>query len=253
MRAQDGPAVQIVTAGSPGSGGGPAFMPLERLPVGISLSTSVGYDTNVGTSSGNERPSFYSSAGVNVSYSFGTERTRASFNWAVGTSYYSDGVNGSFGHYEPDSSLNTTISHLVSERLSLSASIHAKYSQEPDFAAALGENRRSGNYFSTSDSISASYQWLERFSTVTSYSIGIISYEDEPLSTALNRYDHSISQQFRFLLLPLTTVFGQYGFSTALYDSGNRNSYSHVFSVGIDQTLGPRLHGSLSAGGQLYS
>src|SRR5881409_627216 len=66
----DGPAVQVFTSSSSSSssssngGGGPVLMPLERLPVGVSLSVSAGYDTNVGTTSANESGSFYTSASL---------------------------------------------------------------------------------------------------------------------------------------------------------------------------------------------
>src|SRR5947208_14676395 len=71
----DGPAVQVFTSSSSSSsngGGGPVLMPLERLPVGVSLSVSAGYDTNVGTISANESGSFYTSASLALTYSFGT-------------------------------------------------------------------------------------------------------------------------------------------------------------------------------------
>ncbi len=249
-RAQSGPAVQIFTSAN---SGGMRIMPLERLPIGVSASVSAGYDTNVGSSSANDTGSFFSSANVGLTYSFGTERTRVGLSWGTGLTYYSRGGQGTFGDWEPDTSLNVSLSHGVSERLSLSAGIHAVYGVEPDFATGLSENRRSGNFFNTSDSITASYAWLERFSTVTSYSISVIKYDEEPLASLLNRYDHSISQQLRFLVLPLTTVVAQYGLSLAVYEVGDRGSMSQVFLAGVDQSLGPRLQGSLRAGAQLRS
>ncbi len=252
VRAQTGPTVQVFTSGN-ASGGGATFMPLERLPVAVSVSVSSGFDTNVGTSAGGKQSSFYTAASIGLTYSFGSERTRATVSWGTGLSYYANGAGGGFNEYQPDTSLNLSLSHLVSERLTLNSGIYAHYGIEPDFFTAAGENRRSGNYFYTADSLTASYQWLERVSTVTSYSIGVLMYTDEPLSTLLNRYDHGFSQQLRVLVLPTTTVFGQYGFSLATYDVGDRNSYSNTFSLGFSQTVGPRTQFSFSGGAQLYS
>src|SRR3954451_9761450 len=263
VEAQDGPAVQVFTSSN--GGGAPVLMPLEQLPVGVSVSVSAGYDTNVGTTSVNDQGSFYSSASLGLTYSFGTERTRVNLNWGTGITYYDNGAGAGFNDYQPDTSLSMSISHQVSERLTLNSGIYAHFGIEPDFASGAGENRRSGNYFYTSDSISASYQWLERLSTVTTYSIGILKYEDEAQSALLDRSDHGISQQFRFLLLPMTTLVAQYGFNLSTYDQDNtvtindgmlqsgRDSRSHSFSLGVEQTLGPRLQGSLHAGAQLFS
>src|SRR5690242_5353026 len=69
VEAQTGPAVEVFSSSN--GGAGPVLMPLERLPVGVSVSVSSGYDTNVGTASANERPSFYTSASLGLTYSFG--------------------------------------------------------------------------------------------------------------------------------------------------------------------------------------
>ena len=45
--AQSGPAVQIFTSTLPG--GGTRLMPLERLPLQVTVSANIGYDTNVDT------------------------------------------------------------------------------------------------------------------------------------------------------------------------------------------------------------
>src|SRR5947209_11060827 len=111
--AEDGPSVQVFTSGNPGVG--PIFMPFERLPVGVSLGIESGYDTNVGTNSSNEQSSFYSTASLGLSYSFGTERTRIGLTWGTSLTYYADGVNNGFGNYDPDTALHMTISHGVSE------------------------------------------------------------------------------------------------------------------------------------------
>ncbi|HEX8679032.1 MAG TPA: outer membrane beta-barrel protein, partial [Chthoniobacterales bacterium] len=105
----------------------------------------------------------------------------------------------------------------------------------------------------TADSIAASYTWLERFSTVSSYAIGVLNYDDDTRAQALNRFEHNFSQQFRFLLLPMTTLIGDYRVGIADYETGGRDAFSQFFLAGVSQTIGPRLQGSLFAGAQLRS
>src|SRR5437588_2162817 len=145
----DGPAVQVFSSSST-SGSAQVLMPLERLPIGVSVSVSAGYDTNVGTAAANEHGSFYSSASLALTYSFGSERTRVNINWGTGITYYDNGSGAGFNDYQPDTSLNMSISHQVSERLTLSSGIYAHFGIEPDFSSGATENRRSGNYFYTS-------------------------------------------------------------------------------------------------------
>lgn len=245
--AQTGPSVEVYTSSTPT---GPRLLPFERLPFRVTVSVEGGYDTNVGTSSGDDLGTFFSSASVALSYGFGTERTRATLSWATHATYYSNDYGDSFD-VDPQSALQLSLSHAVSERLNLNAGIYAYYGIEPDFYTGVGENRRSGNFFHTADSFSASYQWLERFSTVTTYTLGILEYEDDGLGSALNRIDNGLSQQFRFMLLPMTTLIADYRVFFADYDTEGRDATSQFFLVGVSQTLGPRTQGSVFGGAQV--
>jgi len=223
-------------------------MPLERLPVQVTVSVNTGYDSNVNTTALDDQGSFFSSANVSLIYSFGTERTRVSTSTSASVSYYDSPDRSGVDLTLPELNLNLGVSHAVSERLSLSGSIRVFYGSEPDFSLELGQNRRIGNYFYTGDSISASYQWLERFSTVTSYSFGAILYEDEILSLLQDRFNHSFGQQVRFLFLPITTITADYSLGLVNYTLPNRNSTTYVLTGGLDQTIGPRLQGTLRVG-----
>ncbi|MDQ6623739.1 MAG: outer membrane beta-barrel protein, partial [Verrucomicrobiota bacterium] len=215
-------------------------------------SVNTGYDTNVSNSDTGGANSFFTSASLGLTYSFGTERTRGSLSWGAGATYYSNGKNDRFD-FNPDTSLQLSLSHDVSERLSLNLASTIRYGIEPDFAAGVGENRRSGNYFYTSDSISAPYKWLERFSTVTTYSFAVLHYNDDSFGTLLNRFDNNLSQQFRFLFLPMTNIIAEYRFGLVTYETANANSVAHFLLGGIDQTIGPHLVGSFRAGAEFRS
>ena len=224
-------------------------MPLEQSPVRVSVSVAAGYDTNAGTTQ-DDQGSFFSSASIGLTYSFGTERTRANISTSANLAYYDSPGRSGLDYSLPKLALNLGVTHAASERLNLTGNIVARYGDEPDFSLGVGQNRRSGKFFFTADSISASYQWLERFSTVSSYSFDTIQYEDEVLSAFQDRFGHSLNQQFRFLFLPMTTITADYGISVVNYSLPHRDSLTHSLLAGITQTVGPHVQGSFRAGAE---
>ncbi len=245
----DGPAVQVFTASGSGE---TQVVALERLPVKVTVSVNAGYDTNVGTSDIAQQNSFYSSASLSLSYPFGTERTRGNISTSASVTYYDNGEDGGF-QYDPNLGLQFSLAHDISPRLTLNSAVYLRYGIEPDFALGLGENRRSGNYFTTADSLSASYAWYERFSTVTTYTLNVVRYDDDAVGQFLNRWDHGFAQQFRFLLLPVTTIVGDYRLSVSQYQGDGQDSFAQFFLIGIDHTIGPHLQGSIRGGAELRS
>jgi hypothetical protein len=120
-----------------------------------------------------------------------------------GLTYY---YNRSIGQeYDINSGLTLTVSHQATPRLGLAAAAYLTYQSEPDFNTGIGINRRSGNYFYTNDKFSMAYQWTPRFSTATSYTLGVINYENSAISAYEDRFEHTFGNEFRYLLLPTTT------------------------------------------------
>jgi hypothetical protein len=250
---QTGPTVQIFTSTTPG--GGVRLQPLEHLPLDIQFSVIAGYDTNVDTTSDGQGSAF-TTATVNLNYSFGTERTRANLSTNANFSYYDEPARSGFDYTIPFLSLNLGVSHGVSERMSLNGTISAHYGNEPDFSKVEGQNRRVGNYFTMSDSISMSYAMLERVSTVTSYSFAMTQYgKDEMASLAQdtlslleNHVEHTVSQTVQFAFLPFTSLTANYSLQLVNYEVPRRDSTTHSVLLGISQTFGPHLSGVLHAG-----
>ncbi len=233
--------VQVPTEGS-GDGG----IPRWRLPVKISVSVNGGYDDNPNGGSSGSSGSAFVGAGLNLSYDFGTLRTRASLQSGTGFTYFPDLTSN---RYDPNLFLNLSVTHQVNLRATLTAAVSVSYRSEPDFSNTLSLDRRMGNYFSTSDSLSLSYQWLPRISTATSYSLGTVLYDDTSVADTHNRVDQSFSQSIRFLYLPVTTLVVDYGLSASLYNGGlDRNSLNQTLLVGFDHTVSPKLQGFLRGG-----
>lgn len=240
-----GPAVQVFTSNNSGASG--QLRPFDR-PINVTASINTGYDTNVSTDP-NAQGSFFTDANVSLSYVFGTPRFQGTLSTSAGFSYYNGAERSGF-NYTPNLGLALGMAYGVSERLSLTANVYAKYGIEPDFSVGTGLNRRSGNFFYSSTSLSASYLWLERFSTVTSYSLSFFKYEDDFVASYQDRFEHGIGQQLRFLLLPATTLVGEYRLGLVTYDSAGRDSSSNYLLIGIDDTLGPHIQLSVKGGAE---
>lgn len=220
----------------------------SRSPFRVSVSVREGYDDNIYTSKLAPVDSFYTNGNVTLDYKFGNARTQVAFQAFGGLSYYYDHPFGR--EYDINTGVGLTISHQATPRLGLGAAIYLAYQSEPDFNTGFGINRRSGNYFYTSDKFSTSYQWAPRFSTVTSYTLGALNYEDSSVGFFEDRFEHTFGNEFRFLVLPTTTAVAEYRFLITDYVDAPRDSTTHFVLGGLDHSFNPRFNVSLRGGAQ---
>jgi hypothetical protein len=218
----------------------------SRSPFHVSVSVREGYDDNVYTTKFDRIDSFFTNASVVLDYNFGSPRTQFDLRAVGGFTYY---YNRPFGQeYDINSSLSLGVNHKATPRLTLAASAYVTYQSEPDFNNNLGVNRRSGNFFYTADKFSVGYQWTPRFSTVTSYTLGVINYEDTTIGAYEDRFEHTFGNEFRFLTLPTTTLVGEYRYQIIDFDTSPRDSTGHFVLGGLDHTFNPRFNVSLRGG-----
>jgi hypothetical protein len=229
----------------------------SQVPFKVSISLRAGYDDNVSTTStaGGKQGSTYSSGSVVATYEFGSPRTRLTLRVNLGGTYYWDTIRNAGGtninNYDINNSLSLSLVHKATPRLTLSVAAYLTYKSEPDFTIAQGVDRRGGNYFFTEDKLGATYLWLPRFSTVTSYSLTVLNYEDSLIGQFSDRFENIFGNEFRFLVWPTTTLVGEYRvqFVSYIHQSG-RDSTSQFALGGLDHHFNPRLSGSVRAGGQ---
>ncbi len=186
--------------------------------------------------------SFFTSANAVLSYSFGTPRTSISLSSGTGITYYFENPR-----YDPNLYLRFSLKHKLTPRLTLSIASFTSYQAQPDLSTDLSANRRLGNFFRSNDSLSAAYQLTPRFSTVTSYRFSALEY-DSSTGSFQNRLQHRLGEELRFLLLPTTTISGEYRFGIVDFDVGSRDATSQTLLAGVDQTFSPQLNASLRAG-----
>ena len=218
----------------------------SRTPFHVSVAVREGYDDNVYTTHDNTVDSFFTNGSVVLDYKFGSQRTQLDLQVFGGLTYY---YNRPFGQeYDINSGLSLTVSHQATPRLGLSGALYLAYQSEPDFNTGIGLNRRSGNYFYSNDRFATSYQWAPRFSTVSSYTLGVINYEDSSISTYEDRVEHTFANEFRYLALPTTTLVGEYRYQLIVYDTALRDSMTHFVLAGVDHSFNPRFNISLRGG-----
>lgn len=220
-----------------------------KLPFHVSVSVRGGYDDNVNTTTFNREGSAFANANIAANYNFGSPRTQVSLASQVGFTYYSDSPDGIDHDINPN--LNLNITHKATPRLTLALTSYFTYQQQPDFNDFVGQNRRTGSYFYTSDRFSAAYAWAPRFSTVTSYSLVGLSYDDSSIGAFEDRTEHTFGNEFRFLLWPTTTLVAEYRLGIIAYENSSvlsRDSISHFFLAGFDHTFSPRVSITARAG-----
>ncbi|MBA2434420.1 MAG: outer membrane beta-barrel protein [Chthoniobacterales bacterium] len=216
------------------------------FPVLISLGARLGYDSNSRTT-GNTQGSAFSSQEITLSY----DRLRGATQ--IGLLAGAGVVERFTQKTDVNAFLNLSVSHRVSQRLSLSANVDTAYRVEPDFSTDVGPNQRAGNYFRTADSLAASYQWNRRFSTVTSASFRLIRYEDNFVAAFTDRNEYTLGEEFRFDFSRQTVLVANYRFLIVDYLSFPRDSLTHVALFGVEETFGPRLTAQARAGASFRS
>ena len=232
-------------------------------PFHVSVTVRGGYDDNVNLSSIDRRESFFTNAALGVTYDFGSPRTRLNLNAGVSGTYYWDdddvfsddefGDDDDSDDFALNAYLGFSITHRATPRLTLAASVSLAYLDRPGFdtfnSSFLNVERRSQNYFQTLDKFTVTYAWAPRFSTATSYTFGYVDFDDNLTSRYEDRFEHTFGNEFRFLLLPTTTLVGEYRLGIIDYlHQDFRNSMSHFFLAGVDHSFSPRFNISARAG-----
>lgn len=227
----------------------------SKFPFHVSASVRGGYDDNVSTSNDFKQESSFIGANLGIAYDFGDARTQITLGAGAGFTFYLDDIKDFTGVTTNDYDINTYISlnlsHKVNARLTLSTVDYLSYSSEPDFTIAQGINRRAGNYFYTNDKFTASYMWTPRFSTATSYTLGILHYDDDFIGMFSNRVENTFGNEFRFALQPATLLVAEYRFQVISYEDNNLDTNTHFVLGGFDHSFNPRFNVSVRAGAQI--
>ena len=215
----------------------------------LSGSLTGGYDDNVNlTPTGS--PSWYANPTVSFGYRFGSARLAMDLLTGGGINYYFDHPGGRY--YDPIIYLEFSLAYKVTPRLTLNFSTSSAYESQPELGTALSATFRLGNYFRSENLLSAHYRLSPRWSSVTGCSLSALEYASTAGSTR-DRLEQSFSQELRYLLLPTTTVSGEYRFSINEFQNTGGESTTQSLIAGVEQSFSPRFKADLRSGVQFRS
>ena len=222
------------------------------LPFQLSATLREGFDDNVDTASaGGEQSSWFTNAGAELAYAFGSPRAQLNLSTGGAITYYNERVG--VQNYDIDLHARFKLNLQVTPRLALTLNLHAAYLTEPEISFGIGFTRRSGNYFFSDDTGTLIYLWAPRFSTATSYTVVAINYDDAAIGMFEDQIQNTFANEFRFLLTPTTTISTDYRFQMVSFAHTPRDSTTHFFLGGIDHTFSPRFNISLRGGEEFRS
>jgi hypothetical protein len=240
------PTPESSIQGGPRTGG--VFSP---TPVKIYANLSAGYDDNVNTNTGPKQGSAFTSGNVILDYTFGNPRLQLILNGGAGGVYYFNRVTGQ--DYDIDLKGALGINYKASPRLTLGSTLLLDYLTEPSFDNPGGLNSRNGNYFYTTDNFFVTYQWSNRFSTKTSYTLEAYEYDNNAVAMFSNRTSHTFGNEFRLQLVPTTLLVAEGRYGIVSYQDSSLDSRTYFALGGIDHTFNPRFTGSIRGGAQFRS
>jgi hypothetical protein len=136
----------------------------------------------------------------------------------------------------------------INRSFSLTNNTFVSYENDPNYDIGLSVNRPTSGYFLLANTLSGTYQWNRRLSTVTSYSFNTIVYEDQSLEGEGYRR-HQFSNQFRYSFKRrLTgTLTYRYGFSE-YEDNEEGDGVNQSLLAGVDYNWNRRTSVSFKAG-----
>jgi hypothetical protein len=225
----------------------PVGMPGMRDKLQFTLSSSIGYDTNVSYASIDPQKS--ATAGVNgaISYKFGSPRFKVDAELTGGTTYYQNRPGGS---NDNNYHLVLGVDYQMNPRLSFSFDTDDAYLSQPDPQLIGGIAQFSGSYYYTNTGFNLQYSLRPRWALTAGFRLSGIKYEDEAINTFSGYSQQTYSLGAQFLFSPRSTLTFEYRYNPIQYNTDGLGSDGHYLTFGINQTLSPKLTLGLSGGAE---
>lgn len=223
----------------------------SKRPYRISLAIFEGYNSNVNTQQDNGVASMYTQISGGISYDFGTPRLELNTSLTAGLTYYYNQNGLDNDGLFPTGYLVIGAKYAATPKLDLSFSTSTGLLSAGNYSTPGAPNSFQGSYILSDSTLGASYRWMPKFTTVTTYNPRIFYFADQNYNDTQGRVEQTFSQQFQFLWKPTTTLVAEYRFDTRnYYQPNNLNSVGNYALLGFDHTLNPRASVSLRAGAE---
>jgi opacity protein-like surface antigen len=227
----------------------------EDQPLTWSVGTRFGYDSlnyRIGSPLLLDYESYYVQGGIGATYADADPTTPWNAALDLGVIHYLDEVPR-FDDTFYNARVAFNILHRMSERLTVSDNFYLAYEAQPNFATGASTAVFNGQYLYGFNNFNVSYAWSERFSTTTSHTIDVLSYDDNFTSLAEDRMSNLIAQQFSFAMTRRASLAAEYRYRNTNYRYRNDvDSQSHFVLAGVDYAWSERFSGSFRAGAEFF-
>jgi hypothetical protein len=225
----------------------------DQPPVTYTASAGAGYDSiSYKNASLDNVDSVFLQGNLGVTFAKQSEISPYLLSLDGGLIQYLDDSNtDNQSNYSGRARFNSTYN--LSPRLTFTNNFYLTYEVEPNFGVGSSTNRRTGQYFYGYNNFNVSYAWSERVSTVTSYTVDGIKYDDNTIGSQEDRFSHLISQQFKYALSERNKLVAEYRFRTTMYDRKGADFRSHYALVGMDRAWSERSTVGVRAGAEMYT
>jgi hypothetical protein len=205
-----------------------------------------GYNSNVDTTNSDPIGSWYTELAAGAQYRGGNSRTTVEAEIGAGLSFYYDAPDGS--SFYPNIDAGLEVEHSATSRLDLRLSSTTAYLSQPSYNIP-GASVNQGDYWVSSTTVEATFQWKPKVSLVTAWQVDAYLYADGYTQDSLGRIEQTGSQQVLFLWKPTTALVGEYRINprTFLYNP-EMDNIGQFFLLGADHTFTPKMEGYFRAG-----
>jgi hypothetical protein len=194
-----------------------------------------GYDDNLFTTETDRAASFYINMAGGITYAAESSRLQLSAALNGGVTYF---YTRPSNKYDYTGALNLRGAYKLTQRLTINLSTKTAYIARTDLTIVGGTNRQNGDCIYSSTTVAGAYEWADKFSTDKKYNFAPFVYVHSSLNDSQRHIELTLSQSFRWLVLPKTT--GGKSSSACSFYSGSYAARSH-------QRLW-RLHGFCRSG-----
>lgn len=197
----------------------------------------LGYDTNMNSSSVDEKASAYVNAGFGASFADYESVDKISYKFNLGATRYLEESDTSGQEMYADCGLSASLVHAFSSRSTYTASLSVSYSPEPDYASGISASRRQGDCLNWtfnnaySQSIDSRWSW-----NVSAGYSGNLYSETEYQSDNRQYIRGSAGMSYR--ASELLSYNASLSFSYDMREEGY-NSDNLTASVGFSRSLDP--------------
>ena len=208
------------------------------FPLRFTVGIQEGYNSNVYASENNPTQSAFTALDFAASYAFGSPRLTITTELTGNITYYYAATSE---NWLPNIYWNLAAEYSATPRLTLGFNTTTAYLTQGSagLAGAPTEGFNSG-YLYSSSGFQAEYSWVEKFSTITTYSPLFLIYSDQNQQDQLGRVEQTIGQQFLHVWRPTTSLVAEYRLNLLNYFVNNDiNSWGNYFLGGFNHTLNP--------------